>query len=277
MSRWLDALRHQRRHRPRRARPYRDAVGSRDNAVTPRFPVVIGLLSRHISRSRLGCCRDALPGLNKGCRGALPVTMDCSVLVSAVAVLPQGLSYAASIGLAGAFWRVFPERCLRGSGGGSPRTGLCCFYSSACCSVLSDGLCSLVVGVVHSSEGSSQDRPLSLLAEVLPRSALCSFWATVVLPLWFEVCRSVGLLLVRFSQDGSWRFLAEVLPKAAFLLGRLQSRRCALGRASGCCVGQLVSLFVSKFSRPHWWDCVSPWLGWFASFPTPYVLSQMVV
>ncbi|MQM20621.1 hypothetical protein Taro_053646 [Colocasia esculenta] len=43
------------------------------------------------------------------------------------AVLPQGLRYAASIGLAGAFWRVFPERCLGGSGGGSSRTSLCCF------------------------------------------------------------------------------------------------------------------------------------------------------
>ncbi|MQL72836.1 hypothetical protein Taro_005178 [Colocasia esculenta] len=53
------------------------------------------------------------------------------------AMLPQGLRYAASVGLAGAFWRVFPERFLHGSGGGS-----------------------------------SQDRPLSLLAEVLPRSAL---------------------------------------------------------------------------------------------------------
>ncbi|MQL94715.1 hypothetical protein Taro_027373 [Colocasia esculenta] len=75
------------------------------------------------------------------------------------------------------------ERCLGGSGRGSPRTGLYCFYSSACCSVLSDGLCSLVVGVVHSGEGSSQDRPLSLLAEVLPRSAMHSFRATVELPL----------------------------------------------------------------------------------------------
>ncbi|MQM14673.1 hypothetical protein Taro_047609 [Colocasia esculenta] len=35
---------------------------------------------------------------------------------------------------------------------------------------------------------------LSLLAEVLPKSsALCSFRATVVLPLWFEVCCLVGL------------------------------------------------------------------------------------
>ncbi|MQL75311.1 hypothetical protein Taro_007684 [Colocasia esculenta] len=46
-----------------------------------------------------------------------------------------------------------------------------------------------VIWVVHSGEGSSQDHPLSLLAEVLPRSALCSFRTTVVLPLWFEVWR----------------------------------------------------------------------------------------
>ncbi|MQL73774.1 hypothetical protein Taro_006099, partial [Colocasia esculenta] len=96
------------------------------------------------------------------------------------------LSLRCAVGLAGAFWRVFPERCLGGFGGGSPRTGLRCFCSSACCSVLSDGLCCLVIWVVHSGEGSSQDRPLSLLAEVLPRSALHSFRATVVLPLWFE-------------------------------------------------------------------------------------------
>ncbi|MQL91866.1 hypothetical protein Taro_024482 [Colocasia esculenta] len=86
-------------------------------------------------------------------------------------------------GWAGAFWRIFPERCLGGSGGGSPRTGLRCFCSPACCNVLSDGPCCLVVWIVHSGEGSSQDRPLSLLAEVLPKSALCLFRATVVLPL----------------------------------------------------------------------------------------------
>ncbi|MQM11830.1 hypothetical protein Taro_044741 [Colocasia esculenta] len=63
----------------------------------------------------------------------------------------EGLRYA--VVLAGAFWWFFPERCLGGSGGGSPKTGL----------------------------------------QVLPRSALCSFRATVVLPLWFEVCRLVGL------------------------------------------------------------------------------------
>ncbi|MQL97115.1 hypothetical protein Taro_029801 [Colocasia esculenta] len=61
---------------------------------------------------------------------------DCFMLVSVVTMLPQSLRCA--VGLAGAFWLVFPEWCLGGSGGGS-----------------------------------SLDRPLSLLAEVLPKSALC--------------------------------------------------------------------------------------------------------
>ncbi|MQM16563.1 hypothetical protein Taro_049521 [Colocasia esculenta] len=53
-----------------------------------------------------GCCCTALEA------------EDCFALVSAVAVLPQSLRCA--VGLAGAFWRVFIERCLGGSGGGSP-------------------------------------------------------------------------------------------------------------------------------------------------------------
>ncbi|MQM04599.1 hypothetical protein Taro_037403 [Colocasia esculenta] len=152
------------------------------------------------------------------------------------AVLPQGLRYAASVGLAGAFWRVFPERCLGGSGGGT-----------------------------------SQDRSLSLLVKVLPRSALCSFWATVVLPLWFEVCHSVGL------RSG------EVLP------GRL------LALFDGVCLGvsgqgvvrlavhlavPLASLSRSlfpSFSIALVGLRVSPCFGWFASFLASCVLSQMVV
>ncbi|MQL76864.1 hypothetical protein Taro_009264 [Colocasia esculenta] len=82
-------------------------------------------------------------------------------LVYVVVMLPQNLRCA--VGLAGAFWRVFSERCLGGSGRGSPRTCLRCFCSSACCSVLSDGLCCLVVG-------------LCILVKVLPRIALCRFW-----------------------------------------------------------------------------------------------------
>ncbi|MQM05545.1 hypothetical protein Taro_038362, partial [Colocasia esculenta] len=88
-------------------------------------------------------------------------SQDCSVLISTVAVPPQGLRCA--VGLDGAFWQVFPERCLGGSGGGSPRTGLCCFYSSACCGVLFEILYHLVVG-------------LFILVKVLPRIALCRFW-----------------------------------------------------------------------------------------------------
>ncbi|MQM01164.1 hypothetical protein Taro_033918 [Colocasia esculenta] len=158
--------------------------------------------------------------------------------------------------------------------------------------------------VVHSGEGSSQDLPLSLLVEVLPRSASCSFRATIVLPLWFEVCRLVGphsgevlpgRLLALFgggSPQGCfvlfWLSLLSLSVEMSCrccrldylcysLLGHCRSRCCALGRASGCRVGQLVLLVVSKFSRSHWWDCVSPWLRWFASFLAPCVLFQMVV
>ncbi|MQL88327.1 hypothetical protein Taro_020881 [Colocasia esculenta] len=139
---------------------------------------------------------------------------------------------------------VFPRTAHGGSGGGSPRTGLCCFYSSACCSVLSDGM--------------------------------CSFRATVELPLWFELCRLVGLCSGEVLPEQLLALLVEFLPKAASfcfgcrcslsvemsycccrldclsysLLLRCRSRCCVLGRASGCFIGQLVSSFVSKFSRP---------------------------
>ncbi|MQM12595.1 hypothetical protein Taro_045514 [Colocasia esculenta] len=169
-------------------------------------------------------------------------------------VLPQGLRYASSVGLAGAFWRVFPERCLGGSSGGSPRTGLCCFCSSAGCSILSDVSCSLVIWVVHSGEGSSQDHPLSLLVEVLPRSALRSLRATVVLPCGSKCVVWLGCVLVRISQDGSWRFWWRFSPRLLRVV--------------------LVVVALSpSFSRPRWWDCVSLWLGWFASFLMPCVLS----
>ncbi|MQM19390.1 hypothetical protein Taro_052394, partial [Colocasia esculenta] len=58
-----------------------------------------------------------------------------------------------------------------------------------------------IVWIVHSGEGSSQDRPLSLLAEVLPRSALCSFRATVVLPRDSKCVVWLGCVLVRFSPE----------------------------------------------------------------------------
>ncbi|MQM12953.1 hypothetical protein Taro_045874 [Colocasia esculenta] len=133
---------------------------------------------------------------------------DYSALVSAVAVPPQGLRCAASVGLAGAFWRVFLERCLGGSDGGS-----------------------------------SQDRPLSLLAEVLLRSALCLFRATVVLPLQFEVFCLVELRPGEVLPGWLLALLGGGSPQSCFTLF------CALDRASGRCIGQLVLLVVSKCSR----------------------------
>ncbi|MQL98207.1 hypothetical protein Taro_030913 [Colocasia esculenta] len=127
--------------------------------------------------------------------------------------------------------------------------------------VLPEPAC-IASAVLLATVSSLMDRPLSLLAEVLPRSALCSFWATVVLPLWFEVCRLVGLRSgERFSPKSPCvcfgrRFSLSVemsyhhcrLDCLCYSLpGRCRSRRCALGRVSGRCIGQLVSLVVSKF------------------------------
>ncbi|MQM20699.1 hypothetical protein Taro_053724, partial [Colocasia esculenta] len=110
--------------------------------------------------------------------------------------------------------------------------------------------------VVHSGEGSSQDRPLSLLAEVLPRSAPCLFRATVVLPLWFEVCRLVGLHSVCLGIFGQG--VVPLAMRLAVVLARLPW--CSFPSFSIAPVGL----------------CVSPWLGLFV-FPVPGVLSQMVV
>ncbi|MQM18638.1 hypothetical protein Taro_051633 [Colocasia esculenta] len=123
------------------------------------------------------------------------------------------LSLRCAVGLAGVFWRVFPERCLGGYGGGSPRTYLRCFYSSACCSVLSDSLCCLVIG-------------LCILVKVLPRIAHCHFWWRFFLgvlcvcfgpplccPCGLKCVVWLGCILARFSQDGSWRFWWRFSPK----------------------------------------------------------------
>ncbi|MQM20833.1 hypothetical protein Taro_053861 [Colocasia esculenta] len=89
------------------------------------------------------------------------------------------------------FWWRFSQDRLR------------CLYSSARCSVFSDGPCRWVV---HSGEGSSQDR-------------LCRFWRRFflgVLGVRFgpPLCCLCGLkcavwlgcILARFSQDDSWLF-----------------------------------------------------------------------
>ncbi|MQM18880.1 hypothetical protein Taro_051878, partial [Colocasia esculenta] len=218
------------------------------------WPVVVALPSRLRCIAWLPCVLVRFPRTVCYCSGE-GFSQDYSMLVSIVAVLPQGLRYA--VVLAGAFWWVFPEQCLGGSSGGSPRTSLRCSCMFS--------LMVRVIWVVHSSEGSSQDHPLSLLVEVLPRNALCSFRATIVLPLWFEVCRLVGLRSGEVLPGWLLVLLVEVLPKAtsccfgcrcslslcidelSFLLGRCRSRHCALGRASCYCIDQLVSLFVFEF------------------------------
>ncbi|MQM16302.1 hypothetical protein Taro_049258, partial [Colocasia esculenta] len=133
-----------------------------------------------------------------------------------------------------------------------------------------------------------EDRPLSLLVEVLPRSALCLFRATVVLPLWFVLCAVwLGYVLVRFSQDGSWRFwwrFSPKLPGVVLVVATLSLCRdellllpvglsvlqsaWALSVKVSCpwlCVWLLhwPACLVSRFqvSWLRWWDCVSPWLG----------------
>ncbi|MQL83803.1 hypothetical protein Taro_016303 [Colocasia esculenta] len=58
-----------------------------------------------------------------------------------------------------------------------------------------------------------KDRPLSLLVEVLPRSALRSFWATIVLPCSSKCAVWLGYVLVRFSQDGSWPYWWRFSPR----------------------------------------------------------------
>ncbi|MQM13041.1 hypothetical protein Taro_045963 [Colocasia esculenta] len=143
-------------------------------------------------------------------------SQDYFALISTVVVLPQSLRCA--VGLAGAFWRVFLERRLGGSGGGSPRTCLRCFCSSACCSVLSDGLCCLVVG-------------LCILVKALPRIALCRFWWRFF-PGVLCVCFGPPLLFkaLRFPPLGHF-----VLAYALWLY------RCRCGVAALPCLGSPIS------------------------------------
>ncbi|MQM11149.1 hypothetical protein Taro_044054, partial [Colocasia esculenta] len=61
------------------------------------------------------------------------------------------------------------------------------------------------------------------------------------------------------------------------LLGRCRSSGCALGRASGCRIGQLVLLVISKFSRPCWWSLCVPVALVVYFVLAPSVLLQMVV
>ncbi|MQM19093.1 hypothetical protein Taro_052093, partial [Colocasia esculenta] len=107
--------------------------------------------------------------------------------------------------------------------------------ASACCSVLLDGPCCLVVG-------------LRILVKVLPRIALCRFWRRfspgvfcvhfgppLCCPYGSMCAIWLGCVLERFSQDSSWRFWWRFSPKFLRVITP-------------------VGL------------CVSPWLGWFVMF-----------
>ncbi|MQM18953.1 hypothetical protein Taro_051953 [Colocasia esculenta] len=85
---------------------------------------------------------------------------ECSVLISAIVVLPQGLRYAASVGLAGAFWKngafVVLVEVLPGPDCVASIVLLAAVFSLMVCVLWSLGLC--------------------ILVKVLPRIALCRFW-----------------------------------------------------------------------------------------------------
>ncbi|MQM19453.1 hypothetical protein Taro_052458, partial [Colocasia esculenta] len=96
-------------------------------------------------------------------------------------------------------------------------------------------------------EGFSHSGALVVLVEVLPGpacvasavllAAVFSLMVRVVWPFGLCILMKLGRILVRFSQDSSWRFLVEVLPKAA---------SCCFGCVSIAllCTGFLVGLLV---------------------------------
>ncbi|MQM17152.1 hypothetical protein Taro_050120 [Colocasia esculenta] len=80
----------------------------------------------------LSCVLVRFPKTVGCCPGEVR-SQDCSGLVASGCYATSGLRYAIVV-LDGAFWWVFPERRLGGSGGGSPRTSC---VASAVCYVLS--------------------------------------------------------------------------------------------------------------------------------------------
>ncbi|MQM00507.1 hypothetical protein Taro_033242, partial [Colocasia esculenta] len=145
-------------------------------AVLCVFLVAVALPSELRCIAWLPCVLVRFPKTVCCCPGE-GFSQDCSALVSAVAMLPQGLRCAASVGLASAFLRVFPERCLGGSGGGCPRTCLCCFCSSACCNVFSDGLVSCFQVFSAAPEDSVCPRGASVLLRFLRLACSRRWWS----------------------------------------------------------------------------------------------------
>ncbi|MQM15562.1 hypothetical protein Taro_048511 [Colocasia esculenta] len=105
---------------------------------------------------------------------------------------------------------------------------------------------------------------LCILVKVLPRIALCCFWWRFFLGV-FRVCFGpplccpcdskcavwLGCVLERFSQNGSWSFLVEVLPKAASCFFGC---RCSLS----LCGDELSSAWALSVKVLCPWPCV--WL-----------------
>ncbi|MQL77370.1 hypothetical protein Taro_009786, partial [Colocasia esculenta] len=169
--------------------------------------------------------------------------------VSAVVVLPQSLRCA--IGLAGAFWRVFPRAVPWWFWWRFSQDRLAFFPGSP---------------FVASGGGSSQE------CFVFVSGHRCVTLVVRSVPFWL-VC-----VLVRFSQNSSWRFWWRFSPKLPFCLGVVGQGIVPLAScASGCCVGHLVSSFVSKFSLPCWRNLCVPVAQVVCFVLAPGLLSQIVV
>ncbi|MQM12126.1 hypothetical protein Taro_045040, partial [Colocasia esculenta] len=155
------------------------------------------------------------------------VLAGCELWLRCIAWLPCVLCLRCTVGLAGAFWRVFSERCLGGSGGGSPRTYLRSPF-------------------VASGGGSSQEYSMFVLGHrcVAPVVRSVSFgWATF----WRGSPRTaLGTLGWRFSPDllhgagGLIHFLAScvlaqmvVWHECCFAVHRSSCLACSCERFSG--------------------------------------------
>ncbi|MQM13118.1 hypothetical protein Taro_046040, partial [Colocasia esculenta] len=106
------------------------SIGSGGELFVVVLFVAVALPSRLRCIAWLLCILVRFPRTVGCCPGEVR-SQDCSGLVSAGCCATSGLRYDVVV-LAVAFWWVFPERRLGGSGGGSPRTSLCCFCCLMC-------------------------------------------------------------------------------------------------------------------------------------------------
>ncbi|MQM13179.1 hypothetical protein Taro_046102 [Colocasia esculenta] len=180
------------------------------------------------------------------------VLTGCELWLRCIAWLPGVLGLRCAVGLTGAFWRAFPERCLGGSGGVSPRTGLHCFCSSACCSVLSDGPCCLVI-------------ELCVLVKVLPRITLYLAIEVVLLAL---ARQGVAVVFAPLAAESVLRVLWRV-PFGGPWAGA-DVACCALFRLVVLCVWLFGGSLVKSPSLLECFDfvlfgalvyCVVPWVA----------------